>query len=210
MSGLGLIGGIAGSITSAVMSRKLQEDAQAHQERMYKARYQWTMRDMEKAGLNPILAYQQGAGAAGSAGPIASVPNFGDSITSGMEKGASTAKKKAEEEKTTEELKNVKLGQDLLNEQILATSAAGLKDQTQAGVNLQTDRLTSARATQQETLTPAYKAGGGMIGGAVGGAMKYGRRMWDAHSPNMMATAEEARQSFQTLLKNLRQHEKKE
>lgn len=40
---------------------------------IYERRYQWTMNDMRKAGLNPILAYQQGA-SGGAAVPQTSQP----------------------------------------------------------------------------------------------------------------------------------------
>lgn len=48
-------------------------------EHMYDTRYQKTMQDMRKAGLNPILAYQQGAGSAPSGGgvPGLTTPNTG-------------------------------------------------------------------------------------------------------------------------------------
>ena len=41
---------------------------QAFNKEMYEKRYQMTMSDMRKAGLNPILAYKQGAGASPTSG----------------------------------------------------------------------------------------------------------------------------------------------
>lgn len=89
--------GIASSVGSAFLSAKLQKKAQKHAEKMYKHKYQWTMSDMQKAGLNPILAYQQGAGATGSPGGVPSIPDFGASAARGAEAGLKTTKVEKEQ-----------------------------------------------------------------------------------------------------------------
>lgn len=59
--------GIGGSLI-AMMANKASARAQmAFQERMLRHQYRYTMQDMRKAGLNPMLAYQQG-GAGGASG----------------------------------------------------------------------------------------------------------------------------------------------
>jgi len=70
--GLSLIGG--SSQTSANKAAQLRQ--QRFQKEMYETRYQMTMADMEKAGLNPILAYQQGVGSAPAGGSMAAAPNI--------------------------------------------------------------------------------------------------------------------------------------
>lgn len=68
-------GPLVGAASSAFGSYRQNREARAaadrqmaFQERTIRNRYQWTMEDMRKAGLNPILAYQQGGGpAAGGA-----------------------------------------------------------------------------------------------------------------------------------------------
>lgn len=67
-------GGLMGTIGSAIQASRQNRqfyDNLRHQRYMYSHRYQMQMRDMQKAGLNPILAYKQGAptGPAGSAIP---------------------------------------------------------------------------------------------------------------------------------------------
>lgn len=108
-AGLGLAGGAA----NAAASFKLQKDQQDFTKKVYRNRYQWTMGDMQEAGLNPMLAYRQGVGSASSPGGAASVPNFGQTLTGGMESGArtSTAKKQRQllEQQTTTSAKQAEL-----------------------------------------------------------------------------------------------------
>lgn len=61
---------------------------QAFNREMYEKRYQMTMADMRKAGLNPILAYKQGAGAAPTSGGGSFQPvkvNLADNIMKGAQ-----------------------------------------------------------------------------------------------------------------------------
>lgn len=71
----GLLGGAAQggiSYASAQQQQEAQRDA-------YKHRYQWTVEDLRKAGLNPVLAAQHGAG---SVGPMAQMetPNVASAL----------------------------------------------------------------------------------------------------------------------------------
>lgn len=155
-------GSIIGSAGTAISNWKLQQDAQKHQIRMYKRRYQWTMDDMREAGLNPILAYSQGPGSAGST-PMASVPDFGASLSRGLEAGANVAKKSSEKSKVDQEKENVILGRELLREQIQTTAQQGLEYKTRSGYNIENTRLTSANATKAERLVPIYDEAGNLI-----------------------------------------------
>lgn len=60
------------------------------QERMTRNRYRYTMQDMRAAGLNPILAYQQGGGAA-PAGASYSPANIGAGVAPALQGGVSSA-----------------------------------------------------------------------------------------------------------------------
>ena len=60
-------------LTAAFQSKEARK-ARRWAAEMYQQRYQWTMADMRKAGLNPILAYRQGAGSFPSMGGSPSGP----------------------------------------------------------------------------------------------------------------------------------------
>lgn len=57
-AGASLIGGMMNNSSNSAQA----EENRDFQEWSYKNRYQWTMQDMEKAGMNPIFAYQNGVG----------------------------------------------------------------------------------------------------------------------------------------------------
>lgn len=83
-----------GAMQASAMSAKAQKQ-------MYQHRYQWTMKDLRKAGLNPMLAIQQGA-------PVPNSPNIqnvGEAAVRGAAAGQqmSTAKQMA-----TAQVENVK------------------------------------------------------------------------------------------------------
>lgn len=73
----GLVKSVAGSVVGGLFGKEGQESANAasaesakemmdFQERMYKNRYSYQMDDMKRAGLNPMLSFQQSPGAAPS------------------------------------------------------------------------------------------------------------------------------------------------
>ncbi len=82
------LGGVAGGLlTNAANSARTQRQMD-FQERMSRNRYQYTMEDMKKAGLNPILAYKQGGGSAPSGAAIPAInpaANLGKDIASAMQ-----------------------------------------------------------------------------------------------------------------------------
>ena len=143
--------GMFGSLGSAKMSQKTAKKQMGFQEYMYKRRYQMTMADMRKAGLNPILAYQQGGGAAPS-GARATIPDIGASMVSGARKGAMLA----------QELRNLKAVErrdrkagDLMgSQQAVAAQDQWIKRHQREILRMQ---IPSARAVGEYYSTPTGK-----------------------------------------------------
>ncbi len=115
---------------------------------MYQHRYQYTMADMKKAGLNPILAYQQGAGNFGS-GASAQAPAGGSSMGSSAAAGVAA-------ERLMQEKKNMKANVKLMESQKLLNELQGVKAMEDAGVSAasaaQIRQETKLRGTQEPRL----------------------------------------------------------
>lgn len=64
---IGQIGaGLASGLAQGGLSYASAQQQQEAQREAYQHRYQWTVEDLRKAGLNPVLAAQHGAGSVGS------------------------------------------------------------------------------------------------------------------------------------------------
>ena len=95
---IGAAGGLAGGFLGQEASAQSARDQMEFQERSYRNRYQWTMGDLRKAGLNPILAYQQGVG-----GGLGGARYEGKDIVSPAVASALAAKRQAAELKLMKE-----------------------------------------------------------------------------------------------------------
>ena len=83
----GAVTSLGGSLISSALSGKRAKAQRGWQEDMRGTSYQATMKDMRAAGLNPVLAYKQGAMGAGQ-GAQAQTPDFGASIATGRQAGS--------------------------------------------------------------------------------------------------------------------------
>ena len=81
------VGAIGGSIASGLFSAKAADKQMDFQEYMSNTAYQRAVKDMRKAGLNPILAARIG-GASTPAGAMAQIPDLGGAFASAQQGAA--------------------------------------------------------------------------------------------------------------------------
>lgn len=115
-----LIGGAAaigaGALTAGSarrqnrMQMEMAREQMAFQERMSSTAYQRAMADMRKAGLNPILAYQQGGASSPGGAQAQIVPEMGPAVSSAMHA-----------KRLSQDLRNLKETEKLIQEQRLKT-----------------------------------------------------------------------------------------
>lgn len=138
-------GAVAGGISS-IISGALSNSAARHAATVanqrniynYQHRYQWAMEDMQKAGLNPMLAATQGIGGSiNGASALSANYNIGEGVTAGMSATAAGSSAKAAnrqasiaEKMSDEQIKN------LAAQTILAGASAKKFDAESYGISL--------------------------------------------------------------------------
>lgn len=134
-------GGIASIIGGALSNSADRHAATVANQRNvynYQHRYQWAMDDMQKAGLNPMLAATQGiGGSVNGASALASSYNVGEGVTAGMSASAAgnSAKAANRQAATAEKLSDEQI-KNLAAQTILAGSSAKKFDAESYGISL--------------------------------------------------------------------------
>lgn len=109
-----------------------QHDAQGYDTQMAASRYQLTVQDLQKAGLNPMLAYTQGAGSAPTS-PVATGANFDtDAAGKFQQTRVATAQEsaiQAQADKTRAEKENIDA--DTVNKYLVPSLTAAETDYKQ-------------------------------------------------------------------------------
>lgn len=141
--GANLLGGIMQNSANATQARQAR-DWSAY---MRSTAYQATVDDMQKAGLNPMLAYSQGA----SGTPSAAMATMQNTLGPAAQAGSSTYS-----ELTSAQLKNVQ--SDQAREQVINTAAdTEVKRATADNVDMDT-RMKAFNSTYLSNLTDKVRA----------------------------------------------------
>lgn len=155
MIGSALIGGV-GSYMSG-------QSSAAAAERNYKHRYQWQVKDLQKAGLNPMLSYSQAA-------PNVPQPNFPDVGSAAVEAGARGAS-------AASAIRLQKTQQDNVQAQTNKTMAEGKAVEMQNLITESSPQYQSAKSTLGER-------------GEVTGPSAVASERWKAELRQIQATAD--------------------
>lgn len=139
---LGSLIAAGGSLLSGFLNQKgaesRQEDAQAFSAQQFASRYQTTVKDMQAAGLNPMLAYTQGGGTAptSSAASSAGYGDLGQTMTQAKMASAQVANIDADTE-------NKKAQAALIEAQVAQTRASA--SQLEASTNVANETVSKIK-----------------------------------------------------------------
>lgn len=161
-------GGVASIIGGALSNSAARHAATVANQRNiynYQHRYQWAMDDMQKAGLNPMLAATQGiGGSVNGASALSANYNLGEGVTAGMSASAAGNSAKAAnrqaaiaEKMSDEQIRN------LAAQTVLAGASAKKYDAETYGISmankLATDSYNDNLALVKQNLENARKQG---------------------------------------------------
>lgn len=147
---MGFLGSVAsavgGDLVSGAFNAWQNHEARTASEDMFRRRYQTMVTDLQKAGLNPMLAYMKDAGTPPTVAG-ASIGGIGQTVNQARQTSAqsslmkiqeanliaNTDKANAEAEKTRAETQNVEKAGRLLEAQAFSTTAQGQYTDAQHG-----------------------------------------------------------------------------
>lgn len=192
-AGIGATSSGIGSAISGLWSAKAARDQRKWQERMTRHAYRYTMEDMRAAGLNPLLAYSQGATHPGQ-GAMAHVPDMGAGMTGLGDTAIRGSKRDAE-------VDAIQADADLKRAGTTAASAAAYKSANEGHLAATNQKILENTRPHSEALRDFYSTNAGKkfavrkeqsmpIWSAGGGLFNEGRDKveFDLNSANEAAT----------------------
>lgn len=131
---VGAAGDIGGAFLQNEFNKGRMKDQYMYAKQMYENRYQWQMEDMRKAGLNPMLSANIGAGGVANVGlPSSTAPMAGSSAVNAYKMNEANKLLRAE-------IKKKKAETSMLNHQSLSEFFRGAQE---------AERVHSAKAEAQ-------------------------------------------------------------
>lgn len=154
---------LAATAYQAYRSKREAEKQRGWQERMSNSAYQRSMDDMRLAGLNPMLAYQQG-GAGTPSGGMAKVPDMGSAVVTALHAkrlGAELELMKAQTGKATAEASligatELRVGKET---EKVGQQTQNLLTENQIARMKEAQRLTTGDSGLGKWLTTVYRIG---------------------------------------------------
>lgn len=95
---LGFGSGLLDTLVNGANARQAQSSAQDFAAQQFQTRYQTTVKDMEAAGLSPMLAYSNGASGAPGGSPVTSTSNIAGAMSANRLASAQEAQIEAQTE----------------------------------------------------------------------------------------------------------------
>lgn len=144
---------IGGQILANRANKDIAKGANDFTRSTYQNRYQWTMDDMRAAGLNPMLAYQLGAGGA-MPGATATMGNIGAGVLPAVNTALEADRVDSQVKKQKSEIENIKKDTELKKAQEHESQTRSALNQWQ-NLNVQAQTAVhsaQAQKVQQETV----------------------------------------------------------